>query len=75
MNPRESRNQDFKNFRIQQGIEGQLNFRGFAGQQVRLSPTFLTQPSELSATFRNPRKVAGLKFAVLPDLRIRFLPG
>ena len=29
----------------------------------------------VSATFRNPRKVAGLKFAVLPDPRIRFLPG
>jgi len=27
----------------------------------------------ISATFRNPRKVGGLKFAVLPDPRIRFL--
>jgi hypothetical protein len=29
----------------------------------------------LSATCRNPWKVAGLKSAVLPDPRIRFLPG
>ena len=28
---------------------------------------------DVSATFRNPRKVAGLKSAVLPDPRIRFL--
>jgi len=29
----------------------------------------------LSATFWNPRKLAGLKSAVLPDPRIRFLSG
>jgi hypothetical protein len=30
---------------------------------------------DVSATFRNPRQVAGLKSAVLPDPRIRFLSG
>jgi len=29
----------------------------------------------VSASFWNPRKVAGVKFAVLPDPQIRFLSG
>ena len=34
---------------------------------------FIRRSTFISATFRNPRKVAGLKFAVLPDPPIRFL--
>ena len=64
----------YEGFLVRLPIRSFLQHGGWL-EQMRTGVALAPGLNSLSATFRNPRKVAGLKSEVLPDPRIGFLLG